>query len=166
MSKYLKWAGLFLLVLITGTLVEVYLLKQKEEVGISYSNLGQEHIAVGAAHSAYNSNPPTSGPHYVQPAKWGVYRYELPDEQLVHNLEHGGIWISYNQMVASGTIEKIETLAAQYPDKIIVEPRAKDDSPIMLVSWTRLLSLTEFDENTILNFIKLNKNRSPEPNAQ
>jgi hypothetical protein len=58
MSKYLKWAGLFLLVLITGTLVEVYLLKQKEEVGISYSNLGQEHIAVGAAHSAYNSNPP------------------------------------------------------------------------------------------------------------
>src|SRR3989344_5078 len=52
-------------------------------------------VAVGASHEAYNSNPPTSGPHYEQPSRWGVSQAELPDEQLIHNLEHGGIWISY-----------------------------------------------------------------------
>ena len=164
--KLLQWPLLAVIIIIVVSLAEVYLLKQKEEVGVLYPNLGQEHIAIGASHTAYNSNPPTSGPHYAQPAKWGVYRYELPDEQLVHNLEHGGIWISYNQTVASDTVDKLEALAQKYPDKIIVEPRAKDDSPIALASWTRLLPLNEFDETTILNFIRLNKNRSPEPNAQ
>src|SRR3989338_5338229 len=59
---------------------------------------GRDHIAVGAQHEPYRSNPPTSGSHYAQPADWGVYEQELPDEQLIHNLEHGGIWISYKDI--------------------------------------------------------------------
>lgn len=58
-------------------------------LGEEFPNLGQQHIDIGTEHIAYNSNPPTSGPHYIQPANWGVYETTLPDEQLVHNLEHG-----------------------------------------------------------------------------
>ena len=43
-----------------------------------------------------NSSPPTSGPHWRHAADPGFYGTELPDEELVHNLEHGQIVVSYN----------------------------------------------------------------------
>ena len=69
---------------------------QTERPGTAVPTQGAQHISVGAVHAPYNSNPPTSGPHYAQPAAWGVYGSELLDEQVIHNLEHGGVWISYD----------------------------------------------------------------------
>ena len=45
---------------------------------------------------AYNSVPATSGDHYFSPQPCGFYQGEVPDERVVHNLEHGNIVISYN----------------------------------------------------------------------
>ena len=44
----------------------------------------------------YNTVPPTSGPHWDAWSACGFYNYPLPDELLVHNLEHGNIIVSYN----------------------------------------------------------------------
>lgn len=134
------------------------------QVGQEFPNLGQKHIGVGESHEPYNSNPPTSGPHYAQPADWGVYDKELPDEQLVHNLEHGGIWISYKDMDGD-TKTKIQAIATANPGKVIVTQRGKDDAKIVLASWTRLEKMESFDEAKILEFIKANVNKSPEPLA-
>lgn len=137
----------------------------KELLGQSFSSQGQAHIAAGAAHPEYNSNPPTSGWHYAQPANWGVYQNELPDEQIIHNLEHGGIWISYKDVDAD-TLSKIENVAKRNSNKLIVTPRAKNNTAIALVSWGRRMELDSFDEQIIVDFIKSNKNNSPEPYAQ
>lgn len=133
--------------------------------GQEYENLGQEHIEVGAQHKAYNSNPPTSGPHYVQPADWNFYDNELPDEQLVHNLEHGGIWISYKD-IDERTLEQIKLIQKSNPGSVIVTPRAANDSKIVVASWTRLEKMDTYNEPKILDFIKANKNKSPEPLAR
>ena len=45
---------------------------------------------------AYNSVPATSGDHYFSPQPCGFYQGEVPDERVVHNLEHSNIVISYN----------------------------------------------------------------------
>lgn len=166
MKRVITW-GFWIVVMaaVMYGLVWTSRIPAREELGQSFTSQGQQHIAQGATHEPYNSNPPTSGPHYAEPANWGIYETELPDETLVHNLEHGGIWVSYNN-VATDTVAKIEALAKQYPNKLIVEPRSKDDALIVLASWTRLLKLDQFDESTIVNFIKSNKNRSPEPDAQ
>lgn len=140
-------------------------LGKKELLGQYFVSQGQTHIEIGATHLAYNSNPPTSGPHYVKDADWGIYEAELPDEQLVHNLEHGGIWISYKDIDAE-TKRTIENFAKQHPNKMIVTPRGKNDSKITLASWTRLLTLDAFDEIQAAAFVKANKNQSPEPYAQ
>jgi len=44
----------------------------------------------------YNSNPPTSGPHFPVWAKRGAYTQVLSDGYLIHSLEHGYVVISYN----------------------------------------------------------------------
>jgi len=138
---------------------------EKPRPGETFSILGQTHIEVGATHPAYNSNPPTSGWHYVQPANWGVYQEELPDETLIHNLEHGGIWISYKD-VDQETKSSIEAIGKRYPGSVVVTPRSANDTKVVLASWGRLEKLESFDETKIVDFIKANKNKSPEPLAR
>ena len=134
------------------------------QLGKQFPIQGQAHIAIGETHLPYNSNPPTSGPHYVDPAKWGVYKQELPDEQLVHNIEHGGIWISYKN-IATDTKDRLDSIQKRYPGSVIVTPRVKDDAPILLTSWGHLQELTEYNEELIVSFIRGNTNHSPEPLA-
>ncbi len=132
-----------------------------EPVGQVFENQGQEHIKIGSSHPAYNSNPPTSGWHYPQPANWGVYSKPIADELAVHNLEHGGIWISYKD-VDEETKEKLKLIAKANGSSVILSPRDANDAKIILTSWTRLLKLDSYDEAQILDFILRNKSRGPE----
>ena len=71
--------------------------KEVVRIGQQYESEGQQHLSsVDQEHAAYKTDPPTSGAHYIQPAAWGTSESEIPDEQLVHNLEHGGVVITYN----------------------------------------------------------------------
>ena len=40
--------------------------------------------------------PPTSGRHWDRWASCGFYTEPVPDERIVHNMEHGNIIVSYN----------------------------------------------------------------------
>lgn len=131
--------------------------------GVAFPDQGREHVAPGHQHE-YNSNPPTSGWHWWQPAEWGVYKTELLDEQVVHNLEHGGIWISYKPGIPDEMRQKLEAFYEKWGRKIIVTPRAKNDSDIALAAWTRLdtLSVAEYSDDRIEKFIKAFRNKGPE----
>jgi len=55
----------------------------------------RNHLPEGQA-VAYSTTPPTSGDHWERWADCGFYSDGLPDEVIVHNLEHGNIVVSYN----------------------------------------------------------------------
>ncbi|GEM_PF-1852665 len=112
--------------------------------------------------SAYNSNPPTSGPHLAKPLDWGVYDAPVPDAAAVHNLEHGGIWITYRPDLASGDVARLRDLAAHYPNAVILSPRPATDSPIAVVSWGRMMRLERADIGRIDSYIQTFVNQSPE----
>lgn len=63
--------------------------------GTQVADLGRTHVQVGSQ-VEYNSNPPTSGPHYEEWVKVGIYDRPQDDRYLIHSLEHGYIVISYN----------------------------------------------------------------------
>lgn len=125
---------------------------------------GRTHVAEGTDIIYKNSNPPTSGNHWPQPARWGFYLSPLPDEQLVHNLEHGGIWISYND-VDEETKSKLGAIASKYPLAVIITPRPENDDKIAVASWGRLLKLDSLDEQLVEKFITSNINKAPEKGA-
>ena len=137
--------------------------KPKDSPGQTFENQGQKHIKQGSTeHTPYNSNPPTSGDHWPTPAAWGTYDTSLPDEELVHNLEHGGIWISYQpSKLDQKTVNQLKDFAQRYK-LIIVEPRANDSAPISLAAWTHLQNLDNYDETAILKFINAYYNQGPE----
>lgn len=133
-----------------------------EKPGEEIPVLGQGHVAPGEAHEEYNSNPPTSGSHYAVPADWGIYDQELPDEQLIHNLEHGGIWLSYKDPADTEIVSALKELVADYPTKVILTPRPRNDALIAAAAWGRLLKLESVDEKLIKQFIKAFINKGPE----
>jgi hypothetical protein len=125
--------------------------------------MGADHIENGERFESYNSNPPTSGPH-GGPAEWGFSAEEIADENAVHNLEHGGIWISYKNL-DDESVSILEEIARRNKTSVIVSPRESNDSNIAVASWGRLMKLDAVDEELINEFIKRNKNKSPEPIA-
>lgn len=137
--------------------------KKKNLPGQSYPNQGQEHVGPEHKH-IYNSNPPTSGWHFPQPAEWGIYQDELPDETVIHNLEHGGIWISYKPTISEDIKGKLENFYTKYGRKIIVTPRSKNDSDIAVAAWNRLdkFSAAEYSDERVARFIKAFRNKGPE----
>jgi len=132
--------------------------------GESISILNRDHISVGDAHEEYNSNPPTSGPH-AGPAGWGFSEDEILDENAIHNLEHGGIWISYKNL-NDDSVSTLKEIAKRNSLSVIVSPREANDANVVLSSWGRLLELDTVDEELIAEFIRKNKNKSPEPLAR
>ena len=126
---------------------------------------GREHIAESAKHDPYNSNPPSSGPHYDTPAPTGFYDVNeaLPDEKLVHNLEHGEIWIAYKPDISPEIKEQIKNLSGGW---IIAAPREANEEAIALVAWGRVDSFDvgngKINEQRVKDFIKRYRNRGPE----
>jgi hypothetical protein len=139
------------------------LFPQGEDRSAAFPILGQDHIQIGASHPDYNSNPPTSGWHYAQPAETGFYNRELPDEQLVHNLEHGEIWISYRPGLDQTIVNKLKGYVGIF---VIVTERAKNDSDIALAAWGRLDGFNVengvLDEQRIKDFILRYQDKGPE----
>lgn len=135
----------------------------------SFATQGNAHIAVGASHVIYNSDPPTSGPHYATPAQWGIYDKPLADEYLIHNLEHGGIVIQY---VCNGNcsdvINQLSVYARRYDrgvfTGILLAPRNSlpNDAKIAVTAWQKLLLMKSLDTKRLDEFIAAYFNKGPE----
>ena len=97
------------------------------------------------------------------PADWGVYNFPLPDEILVHNLEHGGIGIHYDcPDGCDGLKAQLEGLVPANPSQYIVSPYPDMPSRIAITAWRRHLYLDEFDEGRIREFIDAFQDEAPE----
>jgi len=123
--------------------------------GTSVSDMGHDHIpSLTTPHVAYNSDPPTSGPHVREVAKWGVYDEPVPKEIQVHNLEHGGVVIQYN-CECPELIQKLMAIARRYQrEPVILAPYPWMDHRIALTAWTKIDKFNEFDEERIIRFIE------------
>ena len=84
-----------IVLLFIGFLAWLFIASSKPLPGEKIADLGRGHIPLGEVVD-YNSNPPTSGKHYEDWIRAGVYETSKDDRNLVHSLEHGYIIMSYN----------------------------------------------------------------------
>ncbi len=139
--------------------------------GINYSqpdksqifpDLGRQHVGKGTPHPPYNSNPPTSGWHDPQPAAWGVYLSVIPDENVIHSMEHGGVWLSYRDVDDAETVQQLQDIARRYPSHVIMTHRPANDSRIAVAAWGHLLKMDKVDSGQIYDFIARYRMHGPE----
>jgi len=134
-----------------------------EDYSKAFPIQGRDHIEVGSTHPAYNSNPPSSGWHYADPAREGFYEAPLADEQVVHNLEHGDIWIAYHPRVSAQIKKRLRSFAG---GKVIATLREANGFDISLVAWGRVdnfnLDQGMLNEERVSDFIKRYIDKGPE----
>jgi hypothetical protein len=103
----------------------------------------------------YNTTPPTSVDHLAGWADCGFYPGGLPDELIVHNLEHSNIVVSYN-LPAGDDVERLRGvmgslgLAADWG-----VTRSYDKIPagtVALAAWGRLDTVQGVDRGKISRF--------------
>lgn len=137
-----------------------------QDVGEFVSYQGQEHLRDGETHEPYNSDPPTSGPHSSNPAQPGFYDTPVPDENVVHNLEHGYVVVSYDcdKLTDCDTVQKnLKALMNKYNNfKVMAVPRSNVDAPIAVTAWQRIDKMDAYDEARISAFIDARRNKGPE----
>lgn len=171
--KRILWTAGILLTSVLLILILVWLAWRGERnaPGVSYPEVGREHIAWQATPpKPFNSNPPSSGAHYPSPANWGVYDYEVNDKIFVHNLEHGGIWFAYRPSVPAKAVEDLKGIANEFGgSKIVMAPRSANDADIAIVAWTRVFkfdltngALSDKQKEDIRAFYRAFKNHGPE----
>lgn len=161
-----------IIILILGGLVFLFIravqkeLPQGEDTGQFFENQGRDHVGTNEEHEEYNSNPPSSGPHFDSPVPVGYYRDAVLDGNVIHNLEHGDVWIAYHPRLLDNE-DAISVLREFENDgKVIITPREANDFDISLVAWEWVDSFNIEDdvvlEKRIADFVKRHRNRGPE----
>lgn len=166
MKRGLKYVVIIVIILGIGVAIWAMSRSQApmgEDLSIAVPSQGRNHVQPQATHPEYSSNPPTSGWHSPSTVKVGFYEEEIPDEQIIHNLEHGDIWISYRPDIDQVIKEELKKFKGS---KVIITPRSANDTDIALVAWTRLdkfdIENDTLNKSRIDNFIKRYINRGPE----
>lgn len=116
-----------------------------------FPGLKPQHINNPDANVDYNSFPPSSGPHYAQPAPWNFYSDPVKQTILVHNLEHGGVVIQYGKGVSKSDIDKLDSFYQDDPYGMVVAPYAKLGNKIAATAWNE----PAYDQNQDANFSKV-----------
>jgi hypothetical protein len=130
-----------------------------------FEDQGQQHIGVDQTFDAYNSNPPTSGPHSPRFETWGVHDVVVPKEVAVHNMEHAGVIVWYNcnggpePLSADECAElrnelsSVVQLMVAERKSVLMTPFPEMPDRIALTAWQYLDSFNEFDRERVELFI-------------
>ena len=121
--------------------------------GVKMADQGNLHIATETTpHEAYNSDPPTSGPHLPYIAPWGIHTRPISRELQVHNLEDGGVMVQYS-CECPDVVAKLRDIVKAYDHFVILAPYPGMKSTIALTAWTRIDTMDTLDEGRVRRFI-------------
>lgn len=135
----------------------VLVIVQPPAPGVAFADQGNLHLAtIEEPHVVYNSRPPSSGPHLGDLASWGESELQLPPELYVHNLEDGGVVLTYScGSACSELVDELRASVQQFegrnlllmPYQDIVDPDGVAHRAAA-VAWGRVLYFDEINDST------------------
>jgi hypothetical protein len=126
--------------------------------GQTFADLGHHHLAAGERAGAYNSDPPTSGPHHVAAIRRDQAR--LTDDQVLTALEAGDIVIAYPpRRPPAGLTALVRSLASPFSPALAAAGQAVILTPrpgtrgLVAVAWTHLLRVNSARDAALSRFV-------------
>lgn len=104
---------------------------------------------------SYPMRPPAGGPHYNrwQNCNGDVYPAPIEDGNAVHSLEHGAVWITYQEGLSRGEVERLaERVRGQ--SYLMMSPYPALGSTVTLQAWGYQLVVEDVDDQRIDEFIR------------
>lgn len=101
----------------------------------SFKSTGRNHVQTKVK---YDSNPPTNGNHFPEPAQDGVYTQAPPITQLVHTLEHGRIIMWFKPGAPAKVRGSLKALFDEDPYQMVLTPNTtKMPYQVAASAWGR-----------------------------
>ncbi len=131
----------------------------------SWSKLTQNHVAEAVT---YKMSPPVGGDHnqvWVNCDRQ-VYTKVVPNENAVHALEHGAVWITYNDKAAKADVETLSEKVTN-TSYTFMSPYEDQSSPIVLSAWEHQLKVDKASDPRVGKFLDkyVQGEQTPEPGA-
>ncbi|MCX5407654.1 DUF3105 domain-containing protein [Streptomyces sp. NBC_00335] len=127
--------------------------------------LGRKHVETPVK---YEMNPPVGGDHNP---RWmncdgDVYKNPIPEINAVHSLEHGAVWVTYNEKAAPADVEKLAATVSKRP-YTLMSPVKEQSGAIMLSAWGKQLTVDNADDARVAAFLTkyVQGEQTPEPGA-
>ena len=157
--------------LFIGGFVALVILDSRERAVGGPPN-GTEEIDVGDAgrHTEddvnYPQSPPAGGVHNPVWQNAGFYSEPVRDENAVHTMEHGAVWITYSPDLPQDQRDTIRELA-DGRDCMLASPYPDLPSPVVATAWGFQIQLDDADDERLEQFIRQYRQgtQTPEPGA-
>lgn len=118
---------------------------------------------------SYNTVPPASGDHYSTQAQCRFYGEEVRDEEVVHNLEHGHVVVSYN-LSETEDIERLREIHnnLEFNENWLVTRRYSKigEGEMALAAWGVLDRFDGVDEERIRRFYNTYRGNTLSPETR
>jgi len=127
-----------------------------------YSN-AEEHTEEA---QDYPELPPVGGPHNPTWLNCGVYEEAVPNENAVHSMEHGAVWITYAPDLPAAQVAQLRDDVADQ-SYTVLSPYDGLPSPVVLSAWNTQLQVQDADDPRIDAFLAeyVQGAQTPEPGA-
>lgn len=96
--------------------------------------------------------PPVGGDHDPVLQNCGFYTEPVRDENVVHSLEHGAVWLTYREDLAAEEVERLEALAADSP-YLLVSPYPDLAAPLVATAWGVQVQLESTEDERLEPFL-------------
>ncbi|MFH8974055.1 DUF3105 domain-containing protein [Streptomyces sp. NPDC017890] len=117
---------------------------------------------------SYPAEPPVGGDHDQawMNCNGDVYTKPLKNENAVHSLEHGAVWVTYTDKAPTADVEKLAAKVKKTPYSLM-SPDDKQKDPIMLTAWGHQRTVTGADDPNVDKFFEkfVQGEQTPEPGA-
>lgn len=164
-DRWLVWGSAVLGVAVVIGVTTFAVVNQQAKESLS----GVQTYKVEPAHVPgqvdYKQTPPAGGPHAPVWLNCGTYDREVPNENAVHSMEHGAVWITYQPDAPAGDVATLtDKLDVPYT---ILSPFEDLPAPVVASAWGTQLLLDGPDDPRLDAFLReyVQGPQAPEPGA-
>jgi hypothetical protein len=155
-------------VLLAGGLVAYFVTRPSTHVAAppgvqTFGNLSRNHVTGTVK---YPQTPPVGGDHNAVWLNCGTYTSPVPNENAVHSMEHGAVWITYQPTLSSADVTALQH-AVSGQTHVVLSPFPGLPAPVVASAWGVQLRLTGADDPKLAQFISYYQQgpQTPEPGA-
>lgn len=116
----------------------------------------------------YPMDPPVGGDHHQawMTCDGTVYTQPIKNENAVHSLEHGAVWVTYGDKVAEAEVKSLGDKVSRTP-YTLMSPAGTESGTITLSAWGHQLTVDEAADPRVEQFLTkyVQGAQTPEPGA-
>lgn len=167
-ERQVPWGGIafFAVIGVVAAVAISYAFLQTRPSSASGSGSGSANIAglvekngLSRDHTTgpvkYDTSPPMGGAHdpMWQNCDARVYDRQLRNENAVHSLEHGAVWVAYRPDLPAGQVKALKDKVSA-TDYSLMSPYPGLDAPVVLTAWGKQLKLQNASDQRVDAFLR------------